>query len=38
MRKTLKEQLPEKFSKRMEELLGDEYTDFYNSYDEIYSI
>ena len=34
MRKTLKEQLPEKFSKRMEELLGDEYTDFYNSYDE----
>lgn len=34
MRKTLKEQLPEKFSQRMEELLGDEYTDFYNSYDE----
>ena len=34
MRKTLKEQLPEKFSSRMEELLKEEYEAFLNSYDE----
>ena len=32
--KSLKEQLPEKFSRRMQELLGDEYTAFLESYDE----
>ena len=34
MRKTLKEQLPEKFASRMEELLKEEYEAFLNSYDE----
>lgn len=32
--KSFKEQLPEKFVKRMEELLDGEYPDFYESYDE----
>ena len=34
MRKTLKEQLPENFAFRMEELLKEEYEAFLNSYDE----
>ena len=34
MKKALREQLPEKFTLRMKELLGDEYEDFLNSYDE----
>lgn len=34
MKKTLKEQLPEKFAERMERLLNDEYPAFFNSYDE----
>ena len=34
MKKSLKEQLPEKFTLRMRELLGDEYEAFLNSYDE----
>lgn len=34
MKKSLKEQLPEKFTLRMEKLLGSEYGAFLNSYDE----
>ena len=34
MKKSLKEQLPERFAERMERLLNDEYPVFLNSYDE----
>ena len=34
MKKSLKEQLPERFTERMESLLNDEYPVFLNSYDE----
>lgn len=34
MKKSLKEQLPERFAERMEKLLNDEYPVFLNSYDE----
>ena len=36
MKKSLKEQLPERFTERMESLLNDEYPVFLNSYDEKY--